>query len=115
MRQFFQLNFRQGGQKWLNTPIHHAETQDSRIVDLAIRLMFLGLFIYSAIVMVTPLARIFIWAVILCVAVYPVFDWIQAKLGGRKGDRGDARACVDRPRRHARPDRLRRHFRSEPI
>ncbi|SDL32474.1 AI-2E family transporter [Aliiruegeria lutimaris] len=61
------------------------ESQDSRIVDLAIRLMFLGLFIYSAIVMVTPLASIFIWAVILCVAVYPVFDWLQSKLGGRKG------------------------------
>ncbi|WP_068119431.1 AI-2E family transporter [Tropicimonas marinistellae] len=61
------------------------DTQDSRIVDLAIRLIFLGLFIYSAIVMVTPLASVFIWAVILCVALYPVFDWLQSKLGGRKG------------------------------
>ncbi len=58
---------------------------DSRIVDLAIRLIFLGLFIYSAIVMVTPLASIFIWAVILCVAIFPLFDWLQRKLGGRKG------------------------------
>lgn len=62
-----------------------AATQDSRIIDLAIRLMFLGLFVYSAIVMVTPLASIFIWAVILCVAIYPLFDWLQKKLGGRKG------------------------------
>lgn len=61
------------------------ESQDSRIVDLAIRLMFLGLFIYSAIAMVTPLASIFIWAVILCVAIYPVFDRLQSMLGGRKG------------------------------
>ncbi|MCA0871520.1 AI-2E family transporter [Seohaeicola saemankumensis] len=63
----------------------NAKSQDSRIVDLAIRLMFLGLFIYSAIVMVTPLASIFIWAVILCVAVYPAFNWLQSKIGGRKG------------------------------
>ncbi|MCT8161287.1 AI-2E family transporter [Pseudoruegeria sp. SHC-113] len=61
-----------------------ADSQDSRVVDLAIRLMFLGLFIYSAIVMVTPLASIFIWAVILCVAIYPVFDKLQSLLGGRK-------------------------------
>ncbi|MDV7144864.1 AI-2E family transporter [Tropicimonas sp. TH_r6] len=62
-----------------------AEFQDSRIVDLAIRLMFLGMFIYSAIVMVTPLASIFIWAVILSVTLYPGFDWLQKRLGGRKG------------------------------
>ncbi len=57
---------------------------DSKIVDLAIRLMFLGLFIYSAIVMVAPLASIVIWAVILCVALYPLYEWMQRKLGGRK-------------------------------
>lgn len=58
--------------------------QDSRIVDLVIRLMFLGLFIYSALVMVAPLASIVIWAGILCVALYPAFEWLQSKLGGRK-------------------------------
>ncbi|SLN53360.1 putative inner membrane protein [Pseudoruegeria aquimaris] len=59
-------------------------SQESKVVDLAIRLMFLGLFIYSAIVMVTPLASVFIWAVILCVAIYPIFNKLQALLGGRK-------------------------------
>ncbi len=60
------------------------KTQDAKIVDLAIRLLFLGLFLYSALAMVAPLASVVIWAAILCVALYPAFDWLQAKLGGRK-------------------------------
>ncbi|WP_171123359.1 MULTISPECIES: AI-2E family transporter [unclassified Ruegeria] len=60
------------------------KTQDAKIVDLAIRLLFLGLFLYSALIMVAPLASVVIWAAILCVALYPVFDWLQGKLGGRK-------------------------------
>lgn len=58
--------------------------RDARLVDLVIRLMFLGLFIYSALVMIAPLASVIIWALILCVALYPIFDWLQARLGGRK-------------------------------
>lgn len=61
------------------------KTQDAKIIDLAIRLLFLGLFLYSALVMVAPLASVVIWAAILCVALYPAFDWLQSKLGGRKG------------------------------
>ena len=60
------------------------KAQDAKIVDLAIRLLFLGLFLYSALVMVAPLASVVIWATILCVALYPAFDWLQSKLGGRK-------------------------------
>ncbi len=60
------------------------KSQDAKIVDLAIRLLFLGLFIYSALVMIAPLASVVMWAAILCVALYPVFDWLQGKLGGRK-------------------------------
>jgi predicted PurR-regulated permease PerM len=60
------------------------KTQDAKIVDLAIRLLFLGLFLYSALAMVAPLASVVIWAAILCVALYPAFDWLQSKLGGRK-------------------------------
>jgi predicted PurR-regulated permease PerM len=60
------------------------KTDDARIVDLVVRLIFLGLFIYSAIVMVAPLASVVIWAVILCVALYPLYTWLEGKLGGRK-------------------------------
>lgn len=57
--------------------------QDKKLIDLIIRLLFLGLFVYSALVMVAPLASVVIWASILAVALYPLFDWLQQKLGGR--------------------------------
>jgi predicted PurR-regulated permease PerM len=60
------------------------KTDDAKIVDLVIRLVFLGLFIYSAILMVAPLVSVVIWAVILCVALYPLYEWLAGKLGGRK-------------------------------
>jgi predicted PurR-regulated permease PerM len=60
------------------------KTDEAKIVDLVIRLVFLGLFIYSAIIMVAPLASVVIWAVILCIALYPLFEWLTNKLGGRK-------------------------------
>lgn len=60
------------------------KSDDAKIVDLAIRLVFLGLFIYSAIIMIAPLASVVIWALILCVALYPAYEWLAAKLGGRK-------------------------------
>ncbi|MGX9352129.1 AI-2E family transporter [Shimia sp. W99] len=61
------------------------QSDDRRIVDLGIRLVFLCLFIYAAFVIVAPLAGIVIWATILAVAVYPVYDWLARLLGGRGG------------------------------
>lgn len=60
------------------------KTDEAKIVDLVIRLVFLGLFIYSAVVMIAPLASVVIWAVILCIALYPLYEWLANKLGGRK-------------------------------
>lgn len=60
------------------------KSQDAKIIDLVIRLMFLGLFVYSALIMLAPLASVVIWAGILAVALYPLYDWLQVKLGGRK-------------------------------
>lgn len=60
------------------------KSQEAKIIDLVIRMVFLGLFVYSALVMVAPLASVVIWAGILTVALYPLFDWLQTKLGGRK-------------------------------
>lgn len=52
-------------------------------VDVAIRLALLALFAYFAVVLVRPFLPIAIWAVILTVALYPVFAWLRARLGGR--------------------------------
>ena len=60
------------------------ELNERRIIDLGIRLLFLALFLYAAIAIVAPLAGIVLWAVILAVAVYPVFDWLARVLGGRR-------------------------------
>lgn len=60
------------------------KSRDAQTIDLAIRMLFLGLFVYAVIVMLAPLAGVVVWASILAIALYPLFDWLQAKLGGRR-------------------------------
>jgi predicted PurR-regulated permease PerM len=52
-------------------------------IDIAIRLGFLGLFVYWSLLLIGPFVIIVLWAVILAVAVYPVHFWINERLGGR--------------------------------
>jgi predicted PurR-regulated permease PerM len=54
------------------------------VVDLAIRIALLGLLAYLALSIVRPLSGMIIWSVVLAVALYPVFDWLAAILGGRR-------------------------------
>lgn len=58
---------------------------ERRLIDLGIRLLFLAIFAYAAFTIIMPLSGIVVWATILAVAIYPVFDWLQTKLGGRRG------------------------------
>ncbi len=58
---------------------------ERRLIDLGIRLLFLGLFAFTAFTIILPLSGIVVWAIILAVAIYPLFDWLSAKLGGRRG------------------------------
>ena len=53
-------------------------------VELAIRLGALALLLYWSFVIVLPFIPIAIWSAILAVALYPVFDWIAVRLGGRR-------------------------------
>lgn len=53
-------------------------------VELAIRLGALGLLLYWSLVLVSPFISIAIWSVVLTVALYPVFDWMSLRLGGRR-------------------------------
>lgn len=57
---------------------------DGEIIDIVIRLLFLGLFLFMALQLVAPLFGLMLWAVILAVAVYPIYQWLAAKLGGRE-------------------------------
>lgn len=58
---------------------------DARVIDLAVRLGVLGLFAYFSLQLVAPFFLFLLWAVVLTVALYPAYDWLGKKLGGRKG------------------------------
>src|ERR1041384_7808757 len=53
-------------------------------IDLAIRLAVLGLLLYLAFILVRPFITIAIWAVILAVALYPMYERIVRLTGGRR-------------------------------
>lgn len=60
------------------------ENLDSRVIDLAIRMGFVALFIWAALSMIAPLAGLMVWAIILTVAVYPMYATLTRWLGGRE-------------------------------
>ena len=53
-------------------------------VELTIRLGVLGLLLYWSFFLIHPFITIAIWSVVLTVALYPVYDWIVDRLGGRR-------------------------------
>lgn len=53
-------------------------------VELIIRLGVLGLLLYWSFVLVSPFITIAIWAVVLAVALFPVYEWMVGWLGGRR-------------------------------
>jgi predicted PurR-regulated permease PerM len=52
-------------------------------VETAIRLAVLALLLYWSFVLVQPFISIFIWSAVLAVALFPIFEWISFRLGGR--------------------------------
>jgi predicted PurR-regulated permease PerM len=57
---------------------------DGDFIELAIRLGLLGSLVYWCFVVVQPFIPIVIWSFVLAVALYPTFDWMSARLGGRR-------------------------------
>jgi predicted PurR-regulated permease PerM len=53
-------------------------------VVLAIRLVCLGLLAYWALILIRPFLTIIVWSIIIAVALYPIFEWLSAKLYGRR-------------------------------
>jgi predicted PurR-regulated permease PerM len=53
-------------------------------VELAIRIGALALVLYSTFILVSPFVTIAIWSAVLTVALYPVYDWMVVRLGGRR-------------------------------
>src|SRR6202045_490388 len=58
---------------------------NATFIKLAIPLGFIGFLAYWTFVLVGPFIPIIVWSVVLTVALYPVFDWLAAVLGGRRG------------------------------
>lgn len=52
-------------------------------VELTIRLGVLGLLLYWSFVLIRPFITIAIWSVVVTVALYPVYNWMVERLGGR--------------------------------
>jgi predicted PurR-regulated permease PerM len=53
-------------------------------VELTIRLGALALLLYLAITLISPFMTIAIWSIVLTVALYPMYDWMVDRLGGRR-------------------------------
>jgi predicted PurR-regulated permease PerM len=59
--------------------------QDTKpFIEIAIRLVALGLLLYWSLILVRPFISIVIWSAVLTVALYPVFEWLAFRLGGRR-------------------------------
>jgi len=58
--------------------------QTTTFIELAIRLGVLALLLYWSFVLIEPFISIVIWSAVLAVALYPVFEWISFRLGGRR-------------------------------
>ena len=53
-------------------------------VELAIRLGVLALLLALSVFLIRPFITIGIWSIVLTVALYPVYDWMSGRLGGRR-------------------------------
>jgi len=53
-------------------------------VELVIRLGVLGLLLALSVALIRPFITVAIWSIVLTVAVYPVYDWMAVRLGGRR-------------------------------
>jgi predicted PurR-regulated permease PerM len=60
------------------------EKLNSTVIELAIRLAFLGLLLFFSLAIIRPFIETIIWSVILAVALYPVFSLVAKWLGGRR-------------------------------
>ncbi len=60
------------------------EAYYTRTIYVALRLGFIALLLVWSYLIVRPFILLTIWGIILAVALYPLFKWLTARLGGRK-------------------------------
>jgi len=57
---------------------------NDELMLFAIRIVCLGLLGYWSFLLISPFLTIILWSIIIAVALYPIFDWLSAKLFGRR-------------------------------
>jgi predicted PurR-regulated permease PerM len=57
---------------------------NDELLLLAIRIVCLGFLGYWSFILVRPFLTIIVWSIIIAVALYPIFDWLSAKLYGHR-------------------------------
>jgi predicted PurR-regulated permease PerM len=58
-------------------------TPERVAIEIAVRLVLLGMFAWVALALLRPFLPILLWSVVLTVAYYPVYEWLRDRLGGR--------------------------------
>jgi predicted PurR-regulated permease PerM len=53
---------------------------NDELLLLAIRIVCLGFLGYWSLILIRPFLTIIVWSIIIAVALYPIFDWLSAKL-----------------------------------
>ena len=54
------------------------------LLVLTIRIVCLGLLGYWSLILVRPFLTTIVWSIIIAVALYPIFDWLSARLYGHR-------------------------------
>src|ERR1700745_2890906 len=57
---------------------------NDKLLLLAIRIVGLVFLGYWSFILVRPFLTIIVWSIIIAVALYPIFDWLSAKLYGHR-------------------------------
>ncbi|MGC2717715.1 MAG: AI-2E family transporter [Pseudolabrys sp.] len=57
---------------------------NEELMVFVIRVVCLGLLGYWSLILLRPFLTIIVWSIIISVALYPIFDWLSAKLYGRR-------------------------------
>lgn len=56
----------------------------SNYIEIAIRVVALGILLYWSFKLIQPFITLLIWALVLAIALYPIFEWLSARLGNRR-------------------------------
>ena len=57
---------------------------NEELIVFVIRVVCLGLLGYWSLILLQPFLTIIVWSIIISVALYPIFDWLSAKLYGHR-------------------------------